>query len=67
MNKLIGITMMVGVLAGASGCSYGGVAVAGDKVVVARNDGLLFGVLRKVVVCKVTEAGLTNCNSADAP
>jgi hypothetical protein len=67
MKKLVGMAMILGTLAGASGCSYGGVAVAGDKAVVARNDGFLFGLLRKVVVCKVTDAGLTNCNSSDTP
>ena len=49
------------------GCSYGGVAAAGDKAVVARNDGFLFGILRTVYVCKVTDAGLTSCQSADSP
>jgi hypothetical protein len=50
-----------------SACAYGGVATTGDSVVVARNDGFLFGLLRKVYVCKVTPAGLSQCASADAP
>ncbi len=49
------------------GCSYGGVAVTGDKAVVLRNDGLLYGIMNKAYVCKVSEAGLSNCNSADTP
>ena len=68
MKKLVGITMILGTLASLStGCAYGGVAFSGDKAVVARNDGFLFGILRKVSVCKVTDAGLTNCQSGDAP
>ena len=49
------------------GCNYGGVTVAGDKAVVLRNDALLMGMLRKAYVCKVSEAGLANCNTADSP
>lgn len=52
----------------AAGCAYGGVGTVGtDKVVIARNDGFLFGILRKVFVCKVTDAGLSACATADAP
>lgn len=51
-----------------TGCAYGGVAVVGtDKVVINRNDGFLFGILRKVFVCKVGDAGVTACAAADAP
>ena len=50
-----------------TGCAYAGVGAVGDKAVVARNDGFLFGILRKVFVCKVTDTGLTSCQSADAP
>ena len=48
-------------------CAYAGVAAAGDAAVIARNDGFLFGLLRKVYVCKITPAGVTQCSSADAP
>jgi hypothetical protein len=41
--------------------------VGADKVVIARNDGFLFGALRKVFVCKVTDAGVSACQSADSP
>lgn len=65
---------MIGVLAAAAllgplctGCAYSGVAAAGDKAVVARNDGFLFGLLRKVSVCKVTDSGLTNCQDSESP
>jgi hypothetical protein len=49
------------------GCGYGGVAATGDKVVITRNDGFLFGALRKVFVCKVTDGGVANCAAADSP
>ena len=52
---------------GLTGCAYGSIATAGDKVVITRQDGFLFGALRKVFVCKVTDAGVANCGSADSP
>ncbi len=68
MKRLIYALLTAGTLAGAmSGCAYGGAAAKGDTVVVLRNDAFLFGALRKVFVCKVSEAGLTGCNAADAP
>jgi hypothetical protein len=51
----------------ASACGYAGVATAGDAAVVARNDWFLFGLLRKVYVCKITPAGLTQCANAEEP
>ena len=62
MKKLIGavgIVMMTGTVF--LGCSYAGAAVAGDKVIVPRNDNFLYGMLRKVYVCKLTDEGLTEC------
>ncbi len=50
-----------------TGCSYGGIATAGDKVVITRNDGFLFGILRKVYVCKVADTGVTSCQEGEAP
>ena len=67
MKKMAAVAVLVAVGSALGGCAYGGVAVAGDKAVVARNDGFLFGILRKVSVCKVTDGGLTNCQSADSP
>lgn len=69
MKKTMGVLVAAGLLAGVlSGCSYAGAAGLGaDKVVVLRNDTLLFGILRKAFVCKVSEAGLSSCSSADAP
>jgi len=48
------------------GCSYAGVAVAGDKVVLPRNDDFLYGMLRKIYVCKLTNEGLTECVAGEA-
>jgi hypothetical protein len=61
----VALMLIVGVL---GGCSYGGVGTIGDKVIIARNDMLLFGALRKVYVCKMNDAGLTGCvESTEAP
>lgn len=55
MTKLFSKIAIVGCLAGMalmSGCSYAGVATtSNNQVVIARNDGLLFGILRAVYVC----------------
>ena len=68
MKKAIGCALAALVISGSLwGCSYGGIAAVGDKVVVTRNDHLLFGALRKVFVCKATDAGLTDCSSSEAP
>ena len=65
---IVALVLAAAALSSAAGCSYGGVATVGaDKVVIPRNDGFLFGALRKVYVCKVTDAGLSNCQAADAP
>ena len=68
MKKALFTTLAAAMLASAlGGCAYGGVGASGDKAVVARNDGFLFGILRAVYVCKITDGGLTNCQAADAP
>lgn len=68
MKKLlVGALLLASLGAVLSGCSYGGIAVAGDKVVITRNDNAIFGALRKVYVCKVTDAGVTGCTTKDAP
>jgi len=54
---------------GVTGCAYGGIAMnaAGDKVAVARNDGFLFGMLRKVFICQASAQGVSQCQSTEAP
>jgi hypothetical protein len=64
---LRGVAMSLVLGLAASGCGYAGVATAGDAAVIARNDWLLFGALRKVYVCKITPAGLTQCSEAETP
>lgn len=66
-NTLKALFVAVALGCAASGCSYAGVATAGDAAVVARNDNFLFGLLRKVYVCKITPQGLTQCSNADTP
>jgi hypothetical protein len=42
------------------GCAYGGVASTPDgTIVITRNDNILFGLLRKVYVCKAVGNVLT--------
>lgn len=68
MKKALGMLMAMGTLASSlGGCSYGSIAVAGDKVVVLREDLFLFGALRKAFVCRVTETGLANCAANESP
>jgi hypothetical protein len=68
MVKGFSFVLAATILAGAlSGCAYSGVAVSGDKAVIARNDAFLYGILRKTFVCKITDGGLSNCQSADSP
>jgi hypothetical protein len=69
MKKVLGTLMALGVFASAlGGCAYGDMAAVGtDKVVVMRQDMFLFGALRKAVVCRITDRGLTSCSSAESP
>jgi len=68
MKNTIFMLVAVGILSSATGCAYGGAAMgSADKVVVTRNDAFLFGILRKVFVCKVADAGLSACSESEAP
>ncbi|MCU0656617.1 MAG: hypothetical protein MUF64_15610 [Polyangiaceae bacterium] len=69
MNKTFATMMLVGVMGSLlGGCAYGGVAAVGtDKVVIAKNNAFLFGILNKVYVCKVADTGVSACASAEAP
>jgi hypothetical protein len=68
MKKALGMLMAMGMLASSlGGCSYGAIAVAGDKVVVLRQDSFLLGALRKAFVCRVSDTGLTSCAANEAP
>lgn len=71
MKKLMSAGCIVLFLAGtgiATGCAYSGVAASdSNTVIVAKNDGFLFGLLRKVYVCQITQNGLANCSSGQNP
>ncbi|RME21231.1 MAG: hypothetical protein D6806_15035 [Deltaproteobacteria bacterium] len=65
VKKLVGVVLLASAL---GGCAYAGAAAAGgDKVVIAKNNYFLFGILREVYVCKVTDAGLAECHSSESP
>ncbi|HEX7505420.1 MAG TPA: hypothetical protein VF550_01530 [Polyangia bacterium] len=68
MRKLLLIGILALTTMGSVGCAYyGGVAVTPDGTIyVAKNDGLLFGLLRQVYACKPAGATLT-CNPAGNP
>jgi hypothetical protein len=67
MKKAIASALLLGLCSTLGGCSYAGAAASGDKVVVLRNDAFLFGILRKAFVCKISDAGVTACNSNENP
>jgi hypothetical protein len=69
MKNILASLLVIGSISAAlMGCGYGGAAGIGtDKVVVLRNDGFLFGALRKAMVCKVAENGLAGCQENETP
>lgn len=69
MKRALATVLAASALAGVlSGCAYGSIATSGtDKVVITRQDGFLFGLLRKVFVCKIGDSGVTSCNEAESP
>ena len=67
INRLAAIALIGMTMAGAFGCAYAGVAAAPDGTVyVTRNDMLLFGLLRKVYVCKPAGTALA-CTEMPTP
>ncbi len=70
MKKLFGFLLaglFLFLAANIGACSYGGVAMNGDKVVILRNDAFLFGLLRKVYVCKLEGSNLSCSAAGGAP
>ena len=51
----------------APACSYGAIAVENGKAVIVRQDDWLYGILRKIFVCEVTDGGLANCANGENP
>lgn len=45
------LALSLAVFTQTTGCAYGGVAGHKGKIYILRNDGFLFGALRKVYVC----------------
>jgi hypothetical protein len=67
-KKLKGLVLAAAMATGLGACSYGGIATTADgHAVIARNDTILFGLLRAVYVCNVTPAGLAGCVAGQAP
>ena len=67
MRRIVPIACWLAVLATSSGCMYAGVAASGEAAIIARNDMFLFGALRRVYVCQITERGLANCSAGETP
>ncbi len=68
MKKIAAAMMLAVMVVDTTGCAYGSIATAGnDKVVITRNDMFLYGALRKVFVCKVTDGGAASCGTNESP
>jgi hypothetical protein len=68
MKKILGFLLVGACFGTATGCTaYSGAAGIGDKVVIASNNGFLFGAFRKVYVCKVSDKGLSACGNTESP
>jgi hypothetical protein len=63
MKKVVIVVGLLGIVSGVVGCSYGGLATSGDKVVVLRNG--LF--TNTAYVCRVTDKGVTACSAGESP
>ncbi len=60
--------LLAAFLVGATGCAYGhSLRVGKNKVLVLKNDHLLFGIMRKAHICDVTPSGLANCSEKENP
>jgi len=67
MKSVLGF-VLVAACFGSTGCTaYSGAASVGDKVVIASNNGFLFGAFRKIYVCKVSDRGLSACGNVESP
>jgi hypothetical protein len=60
LKRVLAGTLLALALAGSLGCAYGDMAMMQDgTLIVARNDGLLAGLLNKMYACKVSGTSLT--------
>ncbi|MBM4317501.1 MAG: hypothetical protein FJ116_08475 [Deltaproteobacteria bacterium] len=71
MKRIFRLLVLTGAMVSVismTGCAYGmATSVGKDYVVVLRQDGFLFGALRKAFVCKATTSGLTGCRDNENP
>ena len=66
--KLLMVLAMAVFMFNMTGCAYGhSLRVGKNKVLVLKNDNLLFGILRKAHICDVTPKGLKNCSEDENP
>ena len=66
--KALNIIFLTVALAATSGCAITAMERVGkNQVLIARSDGLLFGLLRKVMICEVTPKGVKNCTEDEQP
>jgi hypothetical protein len=63
MKKVIFTAALLGAVSALFGCSYGGLATSGDKVVVLRNG--VFS--NSAYVCKVADNGVSSCVEGESP
>ena len=68
LKAVLSAFALLALVAVIQGCAYGAMTTVGkEHVVVLRNDGFLFGLMRQASVCKVTPSGLTGCHTAENP
>ena len=66
MKKIKAVVVGSLVAAALAACAYTGVGANGDKAVIARTD-FIYGLFRKVYVCKVADNGLQACQTNESP
>ena len=68
LKRLAAIALLGMTVGGSFGCAYGGIASAPDgSVYVSRNDLILFGLLRKIDVCKPNGTALAGTEVSSPP
>ena len=66
--KLFMVLVMAAFMFNMTGCAYGhSLRVGKNKVLILKNDNLLFGILRKAHLCEVGAKGLQNCSENENP
>jgi hypothetical protein len=66
MKKIKALVVGSVLAAALAACAYTGVAVTGDKVIIART-GMIYGLMRAMYVCKLADNGVTNCQTNESP